>query len=91
MEFAARNYRRQLCLDFSNIVVQLMVRRHNAIEGIEWREMDVRNMVGIADKSVDVAFDKGTFDAMIHGSPWNPPPDVKENTSTYTKEVRLIW
>lgn len=66
-----------------------MAERHSKLEGIEWKHMDVRNMVGIPDKSIDVAFDKGTLDAMIHGSPWSPPHEVKENTSKYLKEVGL--
>ena len=49
--------------------------------------MDVRAMADIADKSVDVAFDKATLDAMIHGSPWNPPDKVKSDTGAYLREV----
>lgn len=63
-----------------------MTERHSKVEGLEWKQMDVRNM-DIPDKSIDVAFDKGTLDAMIHGSPWSPPSEVKENTSKYMKEV----
>lgn len=44
----------------------------------------------IPSSSVDVAFDKGTLDAMIHGSPWNPPEDVKENASKYMDEVSVL-
>ena len=47
-------------------------------------------MDGIADRSVDIAFDKGTFDAMIHGSPWSPPDDVRENTGKYLREIHRI-
>lgn len=60
------------------------------MKGIEWRHADVRRMDDLPDKSIDVAFDKGTLDAMIHGSPWSPPDDVKENTSQYIREVSLI-
>lgn len=42
----------------------------------------------IEAKSIDVAFDKGTLDAMIHGSPWSPPEEVLENTGKYMNEVR---
>lgn len=56
-------------------------------KGIEWKHMDIRDMVGVADKPVDFAFDKGTLDAMIHGSPWNPTETAKENTSGYLNEV----
>jgi hypothetical protein len=68
-------------------VVDLMRARHAAAEGVEWRLLDVRDMQGLADRSVDAAFDKGTLDAMIHGSPWSPPQDVRDNTSAYLLEV----
>lgn len=67
-----------------------MKERHSKVEGIEWRQLDVRNMSGIENKSVDVAFDKGTLDAMIFGSPWTPPDEVKENTSKYLREVHRV-
>ncbi len=56
---------------------------------IEWMVGDVRNMPAIASKSIDVAFDKGTMDAMVHGSLWDPPDDVLENTGNYLQEVCL--
>lgn len=87
-DLAKRGYKNQLCLDFSAVVVELMSARHAALGGIEWRQADVRDMPEIPDASVDVAFDKGTMDAMIHGSPWSPPDDVTENTAKYLKEVR---
>jgi EEF1A lysine methyltransferase 4 len=68
-----------------------MTERHNTIEGIEWKHIDVRNMVGISNQSINVAFDKGTLDAMIYGSPWSPPQEVKDNTSKYMKEVSPPW
>ncbi|KAF4991635.1 hypothetical protein FDECE_13983 [Fusarium decemcellulare] len=86
-ELAARGYRQQLCVDFSPVVVDLMTKRHENIEGIEWQQVDVRDMPSVHDKSIDVAFDKGTLDAMIYGSPWNPPSEVRDNTSRYLKEV----
>jgi SAM-dependent methyltransferase len=67
-----------------------MAERHRNKPGVEWRCMDVRNMADLADKSVGVAFDKGTLDAMIHGSPWSPPPDVRENTGKYLAEVHRV-
>ncbi|RSL99066.1 hypothetical protein BHE90_005198 [Fusarium euwallaceae] len=90
VELASRGYKRQLCVDFSPTVVDLMTERHAEVEGIEWKLMDVRDMAGVSDKSIDVAFDKGTLDAMIHGSPWNPPQTVKENTSGYLEEVHRV-
>ncbi|KAK0736324.1 S-adenosyl-L-methionine-dependent methyltransferase [Apiosordaria backusii] len=88
-ELAARGYNRQLCVDFSSAVVNVMKDQH-AKYGIEWRLMDVRDMKGVEDASVDVAFDKGTLDAMIHGSPWTPPQEVRDNTSAYLREVHRV-
>ncbi len=49
----------------------------------------------LPSESVDIAFDKGTLDVMIHGSPWDPPCEVLANTGRYIREVRpkksLIW
>lgn len=64
-----------------------MTKRHQETPGITWKLMDVCDMSGVADNSVDVAFDKGTLDAMIYGSPWSPPEEVKQNISKYLKEA----
>ena len=63
--------------------------------------MDVRKM-DIGDSTFDVAIDKvslwlyqlchtqrekGTLDAMLHGSLWNPEDDVKANVGAYVDEV----
>lgn len=64
-----------------------MTERHKDIPGIQWQRVDVRDMPTVTTGSIDVAFDKGTLDAMIYGSPWSPPDEVKENTSKYLKEV----
>ncbi|KAI8154295.1 EEF1A lysine methyltransferase 4 [Colletotrichum sp. SAR 10_70] len=87
-DLSSRGYKNQLCLDFSQVVVDLMKARHEPVGGIEWRWADVRDMPDAAPtRSVDVAFDKGTMDAMIHGSPWSPPDDVRDNTGRYLREV----
>jgi hypothetical protein len=82
-----RGYDNQLCLDFSSIVVDLMRSRHASEAGVEWTNGDVRDMKDIESKSIDVAFDKGTLDAMIFGSPWSPPDEVTENSGKYMNEV----
>jgi hypothetical protein len=64
--------------------------RHAQEKGIEWRWADVRDMKEIPSDSVDVAFDKGTLDAMIHGSPWSPPDQVLSDTSRYMREVGRV-
>ncbi|KAJ1327011.1 EEF1A lysine methyltransferase 4 [Microdochium nivale] len=91
---ATRGYANQLCVDFSAVVVDAMSRRHASLgllnTAIRWQQMDIRNMDTLVAGSVDVAFDKGTLDAMIHGSPWSPPQDTLENTGAYLREVRRV-
>lgn len=65
-----------------------MSKRESETEGINWKQADVREMDLIPSESVDIAFDKGTLDAMIHGSPWDPPDDVLDDTGRYIREVR---
>ncbi|MCJ1251145.1 hypothetical protein MMC30_008376 [Trapelia coarctata] len=84
----------QLCVDFSKVLIEEMNEQHKAQWRLEFRVMDVRDMtgteessIGIEDSSIDVAIDKGTLDAMIHGSPRSPPEEVKGNTSRYINEV----
>ena len=56
-DLASLGYQRQLCVDFSTTVVDLMKDRHSSIPGIEWRLLDLRDMDSVASGSVDVAFD----------------------------------
>jgi hypothetical protein len=49
--------------------------------------MDIRELQ-MPNESVDVAIDKGTLDAMIHGSLWDPPADVRRNVGKYVDEVK---
>ena len=65
-----------------------MSKRHQSLEGITWKQADIRQMDQIPSRAVDIAFDKGTLDAMIHGSPWDPPDEVLDNTGRYIREVR---
>lgn len=51
-----------------------------------WFVMDVRHLE-LPDWSIDIAIDKGTLDAMIHGSLWDPPEDVRRNVGNYVDEV----
>jgi len=71
-----------------------MAKRHADLgllgTAIRWQQMDVRAMSSLESGSVDVAFDKGTLDAMIHGNPWFPPQDTLDNTSAYLREVSCV-
>ncbi|ERF70801.1 hypothetical protein EPUS_08988 [Endocarpon pusillum Z07020] len=86
-DLARKGYKNQLCVDFSSVVVENMSKRHSKIAGILWQQGDVRQMDQIPSESIDVAFDKGTLDVWIHGSPWDPPDDVLDNTARYVREV----
>jgi hypothetical protein len=86
-DLALKGYTNQICVDFSSTVIDLMKLRYQEQKGIEWVHGDVRDMDNVPSSSVDVAFDKGTLDAMIFGSPWSPPKEVTENSSKYMKEV----
>jgi hypothetical protein len=90
LELAKKGYRNQLCVDFSSVIVSQMSSAETRDMGIKWMQADVRNMAEIETRSVDVAFDKGTLDAMIYGSPWDPPDNVVENTRKYVDEVTFF-
>ena len=51
-----------------------------------WSVMDVRKLES-ATTTIDIAIDKGTLDAFIHGSLWDPPEDARENVGSYVDEV----
>ena len=51
--------------------------------------MDVRDL-SISSSTVDIAIDKATLDAFIHGSLWDPPDDVRENVGRYVNEVARV-
>ena len=86
-----RGYRRQLCVDFSELVISDMARRFKDIEKeIQWETMDVTRMGGIEDTIVGITIDKDTLDAMFHGDPWDPPHDVRQNIGTYMDDVGVI-
>ncbi|KAI0102997.1 S-adenosyl-L-methionine-dependent methyltransferase [Nemania sp. FL0031] len=89
-DLAKHGYHNQLCVDFSAVAIKIMTQRHAEINGIEWQQMDIRQMDKIPSQSIDVAFDKATLDSMIHGSPWTPPPDVLDNTGRYMRELTRV-
>lgn len=54
----ALGYHSQLSVDFSPLAIDTMRDRSQCLEGLEWRVMDVRNMVDIAGGTFEVAIDK---------------------------------
>jgi len=63
-----------------------MMLKYASLNTSKWQVMDVRDLK-LEDGSVDIAIDKGTLDAFLHGSLWDPPDDVKENVGKYVDEV----
>ena len=80
----ALGYTDQISIDFSSVVIEKMQSQYPSLD---WRIMDIRSMT-FDDNSVDVAIDKGTLDAMLYGSLWDPEPEVKTNVGKYADEVR---
>jgi EEF1A lysine methyltransferase 4 len=72
-------------IDFSTKAIAIMAERESALN-LEWQVMDVRDLK-FPGNSFDIAIDKGTLDAMLHGSLWDPEDDAKENTKAYVDEV----
>jgi hypothetical protein len=85
-ELHALGYTNQTSIDFSQVVIDAMKTKYSDLE-TQWCVMDVRELQ-LPDGSVDVAIDKGTLDAMIHGSLWDPPADVRSNVGKYVDEVK---
>jgi len=81
-------YKNQTSVDFSQVVIESMRSKYAALE-TQWEVMDVRDLK-MHDGSIDVAIDKGTLDAMIHGSLWDPPEDVRSNVGQYVDEVARV-
>jgi len=63
-----------------------MERMRSKYPEMSWEVMDVRHLDFEASTFV-VAIDKGTLDAMLHGSLWDPPTDVRKNVAEYVNEV----
>ncbi|RPB03585.1 S-adenosyl-L-methionine-dependent methyltransferase [Choiromyces venosus 120613-1] len=85
-----RGYTDQLSVDFSEVVIRDMKVKYEGFEGLRWEVMDVRDMHGVGDGVVGVAVDKGTLDAMLSGSLWDPPEEVRRNTKAYIDEVARV-
>jgi hypothetical protein len=84
----ALGYTNQTSIDFSQVVIDAMKSKYSDLK-TRWDVMDVRELE-LPDGSVDVAIDKGTLDAMIHGSVWDPPADVQLNVGKYVDEVECF-
>lgn len=69
------------------MVIERMREKYGGLKGCEWEVQDVRELAGVGDGEVDVAIDKGTLDAFIYGSLWDPPTEVRGNIGAYVDQV----
>jgi hypothetical protein len=83
----ALGYTNQISVDFSQVVVNAMMIKYSSLN-TQWSVMDVRKLE-LPSASIDIAVDKGTLDAFIHGSLWDPPDDLRGNVGKYVDEVCL--
>lgn len=70
-----------------------MSKRHDEqglSSAIRWEHMDIRDMEGLADSSVHVAFDKATLDTLVHGNSWSPTEETLARTVPYLREVSRV-
>ncbi|PBP18577.1 Endothelin-converting enzyme 2 [Diplocarpon rosae] len=81
-------YKHQICVDFSQVVITAMMTKYAGLNQ-KWAVMDVRQLE-LQDSSIDLAIDKGTLDAFLHGSLWSPPDDVITNVGAYVDEVARV-
>ncbi|KAK0120044.1 hypothetical protein ONS95_011458 [Cadophora gregata] len=84
----SEGYKNQISVDFSQVVINAMMMKYAAL-GTTWSVMDVRKLE-FQDASIDVAIDKGTLDAFLHGSLWDPPEDVREHVGAYVDQVARV-
>lgn len=81
-------YTKQTSIDFSSVVIDAMKHKYVALN-TTWQVMDVRSLEFL-NSSIDIAIDKGTLDAFLHGSLWEPPDDVRESVGKYVDEVARV-
>jgi SAM-dependent methyltransferase len=85
-------YQNIVNVDYSSVVITNMQQRNaHRQPGLDWLEMDVRDLK-FDDSSFDVVIDKGTMDSMMttKGDVWNPPDQVVQDCNKEVDEVLRI-
>ncbi|KIK61663.1 hypothetical protein GYMLUDRAFT_73176 [Collybiopsis luxurians FD-317 M1] len=79
-------------IDYSSVIIDKMKERYRESRpGMEWHEMDVRQ-IRFDNDTFDVAIDKSTMDAImsVKGDIWNPPQQVIDDCTKEVSEVIRI-
>ncbi|MCJ1231651.1 hypothetical protein MMC12_008330 [Toensbergia leucococca] len=67
-----------------------MASRYDHETGNKWKVTNVRNMTDFKGAGFEITIDKGIFeglDAMISGSLWDLPQELRKNTGDHIDEV----
>ncbi|KAJ2726215.1 hypothetical protein GGI07_000692 [Coemansia sp. Benny D115] len=84
-------YQNILNVDYSDVVIEQMRQRTMHQTEMTWEVMDVCDLK-IADRSVDVALDKGTLDALMcdKGDVWQPSEELCRKVAGEVDEVDRV-
>ncbi|KAF9971136.1 hypothetical protein BGZ73_005981 [Actinomortierella ambigua] len=81
-------YKNIVNIDYSKVVIDKMAQKCADRVGMEWIEMDIRNLK-FDDDSFDIVIDKGTMDALMcdRGDVWNPHEELIKTVAMEVDEV----
>ena len=54
-----------LNVDYSDVVIENMRKKHETMSNLTWRVMDIRDMTALECESFDVVIEKGTLDSLL--------------------------
>ncbi|KAF9158423.1 hypothetical protein DFQ26_007655 [Actinomortierella ambigua] len=81
-------YKNIVNIDYSKVVIEKMAQKCADRVGMDWVEMDIRDLKFGSD-SFDVVIDKGTMDALMcdRGDVWNPDEELIKTVAMEVDEV----